>query len=105
MTSAIICNDRAKVVPILRTLRRDNLAFRGTGGVSEENRCMGFSPAFLDSTTGQLYPCRLPDGSPAPCHLLHGVPEALLVKSSLVSGFIRDDRFYTREQAASILNP
>jgi len=104
MISATICADRARIVPILRTLRRDNLAFRGTGGVSEENRCMGFSPAFLDSPTGQVYRCRFPDGSPAPCHLLHGIPEALLVKSSLVSGFIRDGRFYTREQAAHILS-
>lgn len=34
-----------------RTLRRQNQVFRGTGGVSAENRTQGFVPAFLEGVT------------------------------------------------------
>jgi hypothetical protein len=53
------------------------------------------------------------DGRPAPIHLLDGLPadwvtvrgaggRVLAVKASVVAGFIRGGRFYTRAQAASL---
>jgi hypothetical protein len=71
-------------------------------------------PAFLDRETGKVYISRTVDGRPAPVHLLDGLPEEVVVrrsssgavsaiKSSVVVGFIREDRFYTREQTACVL--
>jgi hypothetical protein len=93
------------------TLRRENRAYRGWGGVSEENRSMGFQPAFLDADTGKVYASRYANGLPAPFHLLDGLPDDLIlhrhstggvtaVKQSVTSGFVRNGRFFTREQAA-----
>jgi hypothetical protein len=92
-------------------LRQENLVFRGTGGISEENQGVGFRPAFLDADTGVVYPSRFANGQPAPFHLVDGLPEELVlarhgtgriaaVKPSVISGFVRHERFYTREQAA-----
>jgi len=94
-----------------QALRRQNLAFRGTGGVSAGNRGRGFAPAFLDAETGGVYLARFADGRLAPVHLLDGLPPELIVsrdpasscrevKRSVVAGFVRAGRFYTREQAA-----
>ena len=101
------------------TLTQTSLAletahYRGTGGVSENNRSRGFQPAFIDRDTETVYLSRFPDGRPAPCHLLDGLPDELVlarneqgrvmrVKSSVVSGFVRDERFYTRDEAAAML--
>jgi hypothetical protein len=93
------------------SLERENVRHRGTGGVSAKNRSLGFAPAFIDRETRAIYLSRFADGRPAPCHLLDGLPHALVlsrracgrvaaVKPSLVSGFVRDGRFYTREEAA-----
>jgi hypothetical protein len=95
-------------------LRRDSARFRGTGGVSEENRGLGFSPAFRDAETSIVYRSCFANGRPAPFHLLDGLPPEVIVgrdgrgrvtavKGSLVSGFLRRRRFYTREQAAAAL--
>ena len=92
-------------------LWRENKFFQGTGGVSRGNRRFRFEPAFRDLETGVVYPSCHGDGSPAACHLLDGLPPNLAVahdergritavKSSVVSGFIREGRFYTREEAA-----
>jgi hypothetical protein len=94
-----------------QVLRRQNLAFKGTGGVSAGNRSQGFAPAFLDTETGSVYLARFADGRPAPMHLLDGLPRELIVsrdaaghclavKRSLVAGFAQAGLFYTREQAA-----
>ncbi len=91
-------------------LRRQNLAFRGRCGISEENRSQGFLPAFLDTETGAVYRARYADGRQAPMHVLDGLPEELVlsrrpcgavaaIKAGVVSGFLRDGRFFTREQA------
>ena len=91
-------------------LRRENRLFRGRGGVSEENRSLGFQPAFLDADTGRVYASRYANGLPAPFHLLDGLPDEVVltrhstgrvaaVKQSVSSGFVRDGRFFTREQA------
>jgi hypothetical protein len=94
-----------------RVLQDENRRFRGTGGVSAESRPLGFRPAFRDVETGTVYPARFADGTPAPCHVLDGLPPQLVrcrdamgrvtqVVANVVAGFVLADRFYTREQAA-----
>jgi hypothetical protein len=88
----------------------ENDRYYGTAGCRAGNRSLGFRPAFLDGSTGIVYPSRLRDGRPAPVHVLDGLPFHLItrrapdgrvcgVKDSVVSGFERDWRFYTREEA------
>ena len=95
-------------------LRKENLAYGGTGGVSGENRAAGFIPAFCDTATGRVEPSRLGDGTPAPMHLLGGLPrewvvtrgdgnEVLAVKATVVAGFLHAGEFYTRDQAAQAI--
>lgn len=88
-----------------------NQRFAGTAGVSAENRAQGFRPAFFDIDKGSVHLSRFSDGRPAPVHVLDGLPgdvvvrrmhggRVVAVKPSLVSGFVRENRFFTREQAA-----
>lgn len=97
-----------------RYLQMETAAHRGTGGVSAENRELGFKPAFRDTSTGETYLSTFADGRPAPFHLLDGLPESLVlardrygrasrVIGSIVSGFLRDGVFYTRAQAAELV--
>jgi hypothetical protein len=97
-----------------RYLQLDTQAHRGTGGVSAENRQLGFRPAFRDMETGQTYPSTFSDGRPAPFHILDGLPEPLVlardrhgrisrVLGSIVAGFLRDGIFYTRAEAAALV--
>jgi len=90
-------------------------SYRGTGGCSDENQSIGFRPAFLDAETGIVHCSCFLDGNPAPVHLLDGLPDdvvvsrdesgrATLVKGSLVPGFVRLGKFYTREQAAAAVH-
>lgn len=92
-------------------LAQENLRYTGTGGVSINNRGQGFIPAFLDTKTGNVYRSRFPNGRPAPIHVLGGLPEELVetnshsngqrvIKSSVVSGFVLEETFYSREEAA-----
>lgn len=94
-----------------RALGQENGRFRGTGGVSARNRSRGFHPAFRDTQTNIVYPSRFVDGREAPCHLLDGLPDEVVVardaagrvaavKATVTSGFVCDGRFYTREEAA-----
>lgn len=95
------------------TLGSENAAFQGTGGVSAGNRRRGFRPAFLDWDTGRIFLSCFADGRPAPFHLLDGLPPEVTeldasgrvraAKSSLRSGFVLGDRFFSREEAASFL--
>lgn len=93
-----------------QTLAREKACWHGTGGCSAGNRTLGFRPAFLDRETGRVYLSAFADGRPAPVHVLDGLPQtlvlargaggrALAVKPSVVSGFARDARFYTRQEA------
>ena len=95
-------------------LVEENQRFAGTGGISANNRAQGFVPAFLDTVTGITYISRFADGRPAPLHLLDGLPPAVVTrctssgrvgaaKASVVSGFLRGRRFYTRTEAAMAL--
>jgi hypothetical protein len=94
-----------------QVLRVETAHFLGTGGESAGSRSDGFRPAFLDSDTSIVYLSRYSDGYPAPFHLLDGLPDELVlqrnesgrveaVKPTLVSGFVRAGRFYSREEAA-----
>ena len=95
-------------------LVKENEQFAGTGGTSQGNAQASFIPAFQDSRTGQVEISRFQDGRPAPCHLLDGLPEAWIterdlqgrvieIKSSVISGFIRLDEFFTRQQASDFM--
>ncbi len=98
-----------------RALAIQNRQFLGTGGVSSENRALGFVPGFLDRETGYIYRSCAADGCPAPIHHMGGLPDVLVtardaagrvvaVKASVVAGFILDESFYTREQVADALS-
>ena len=97
-----------------RGLRQQCRLFRGTGGASEDNREAGFVPAFLNRDTGETHVSVYADGRLAPVHMLDGLPDAVIVRrnrsgkvtavrGSIVAGFLRDGRFYTREQAVDYL--
>jgi hypothetical protein len=111
---------RSAIAPLEKTMkrvmneaviRRENVAFAGTGGRSEENRNLGFRPAFFDFATQTIYLSRFANGRPAPFHMLDGLPEEVVVdrspsgrvisaKATLLSGFERNGFFYTRSAAA-----
>lgn len=99
----------------VKTLHHENLAYAGTGGVSLKSRRCGFMPGFLDRATGLMYVSRKSDGNPAPIHLMDNLPDELItsrtpsgqvaaIKGTVIAGFILDDHFYTREQAAMMLD-
>ena len=46
----------------LQTLQRQNVEFLGTGGRSQENRSLGFRPAFMDQETSAVYQACFADG-------------------------------------------
>ena len=96
--------------PAQQRLQRENLQFAGSGGVSQGNADRGFRPAFRDSETRRIYPSCFADGRAAPFHLVDGLPAEAVeardprgrvtrIKATVVSGFIRDGRFYTRDEA------
>ena len=104
----------AKPLTSNESLHQENLRYQGSGGVSAENRCAGFVPAFLDASSGTTYRSRFADGRPAPIHVLECLPKHLLVRSAvsgcmvsaghhLISGFLRDGKFFTRGEAADVI--
>lgn len=93
-------------------LIKDNVAHLGSAGVSENNHDCGFRAAFRNLESGCVVLARFKNGAPAPMHLLDGLPDewvlerdasgrVVTVKSSVIAGFLRQGRFYTREQAAA----
>lgn len=94
-------------------LERETEAFRGSGGISQENRCRGFRPAFLDTLSSTVYPSLFADGTPAPFHLIDALPDEIVAErdpasgrvvalcQTVVSGFVRNGHFYTRAEAAA----
>ncbi len=95
-------------------LARENRQFAGTFGVSAGASDHGCVPGFLDTATGQTYRSRFANGSPAPVHVLDGLPDHLVearlasgqvtsVRASVVCGFVSGGRFYTREEAKRCL--
>lgn len=94
------------------SLARQNLHYSGSRGVSVGNRTFGFKPAFLDRVTGEVYLARYADGRLAPIHVLDGLPQDLVIErmasgrvakvsGSVIAGFVKDGRFFTREEAAA----
>jgi hypothetical protein len=94
-------------------LQKENRRYVGTGGVSQENRQCGFMPAFHDRMSGRTELSRFTDGSPAPIHMLVALPDdwvtkrdasgqVIAVKGSVIAGFVMNDRFYTRAEAARL---
>lgn len=88
--------------------------FQSGGGVSENNHAQGFVPAFMDTATGIIYLSVDTDGSLAVCHLYDGLPDSLVterdavgrvvaVRETVVAGFERGGCFFTREQAARLV--
>ncbi|MFN0302679.1 MAG: hypothetical protein ACKVQU_20280 [Burkholderiales bacterium] len=93
-------------------LRRESAPHDGTAGSSAGNQSQGFRPGFIDTDTGIIYNALFADGRPAPCHLLDGLPETVVVsrdqrgrvhavKATIVPGFIRQGEFFTRAEAAA----
>ena len=93
-------------------LGQENRTFHGTGAVSAGNREEGFRPAFRDVETGRVYASCFVTGQPAPFHLLDGLPDDVVVarhasgrvaavKATIASGFVRQGRFFTRDEAAA----
>ncbi len=91
-------------------LRRENEHFSATAGISEYNHRFGFLPAFRDNASGKVYLSRFVDGRRAPVHVLDGLPKEVVtqrtstgavqaIRDTLVSGFLRAGRFYTRAEA------
>jgi len=97
------------------TLRHENRLYANTSGVSRNNAGLGFRPGYLNRRSGECVLSRFSDGTPAPIHVLDGVPESwvrardnaghvVAVVAEVVSGFVHEDRFYTREEAARAAN-
>ena len=96
------------------TLSYQTKIYRGTGGISQENSTQEFLPAFLDTQTGEVCLSCWPNGSPAPLHLLDGLPRRWItartetgrvsaIKPSVIAGFMRQGHFYTRQEAAALV--
>ncbi|NEX22500.1 hypothetical protein G3480_19675 [Thiorhodococcus mannitoliphagus] len=94
------------------SLRDENLLYANTRGISQNNQSLGFRPGYLNSCNGECALSRFSDGSLAPVHLLEGLPEHWIrrrdqagkvtqLEPGIVSGFIREGRFFTREEAMS----
>jgi hypothetical protein len=95
-------------------LAMQNAQFRGTAGVSGNNRGAGFVPAYRNNATGETVPSRFADGRPAVVHVLEGLPDDWIeardtcgcvtrAMNGVIAGFLRDGRFFTREEAAQVL--
>ncbi len=94
-------------------LRIENRRYAATLGISQNNASLGFRPAYLNRQSGEWVLSRFRDGRPAPIHILDGLPEdwvcardasgrVTAVAESVICGFVRDGRFYTREEAARL---
>lgn len=92
------------------SLRDENRLYAQTRGISQNNRDQGFLPGYLNRITGEYLLSRFSDGTPAPIHVLDGLPESWIADrdteghvtaahTEIVSGFVRDNAFFTREEA------
>ena len=98
-----------------RVLKQQNVLYGNTTGVSRKNRSEGFIPAYYDAISDVSIESRFADGRPAPVHVLDGLPEEWVAqrdqsgrvtktRPGIVAGFLRNGRFYTREQAVYALS-
>ena len=65
-----------------QSLQDQNRQFTGTAGVSQGNQRTGLVPAFMDNDTGCIYLSHFANGSPAPIHMLDGLPDHLILRRS-----------------------
>lgn len=85
-------------------------AYQNTTGTSQNNRHLGFIPAFIDRATGTIYLSRYRGGKLSPFHQLDGLPAEVILRHdkhghveavlpTIEAGFCRAGRYYTREEA------
>ncbi len=71
----------------------------------------GFQPAYFDFLTQTIYPSLFADGTPAPFHILEGLPSEVVVdrarsgrvvttKATLLAGYERNGFFYANATVA-----
>ncbi|MEN8178891.1 MAG: dihydroorotase [Pseudomonadota bacterium] len=95
-------------------LEEENARFADSPGISINNRDQGFRPAFQDMRTGFCMISQFADGRPAPIHILDGLPEewievresngqAIRACPQIISGFVRNGCFYTRDEASQVI--
>ncbi|HIG39717.1 MAG: hypothetical protein ABGY96_17870 [bacterium] len=95
------------------TLKSESLKYAGTPGVSMHCDARRFKPAFLDKSTGRIEISRLNNGRPAPVHIINWLPAEWAIsffrdgsvkslKRSVISGFVCDTVFYTRDQVLEL---
>lgn len=94
-----------------QVLQKENRAYADTCGISQNNRILGFVPAFKQLSSGRVELARMQNGSPAPMHMINWLPAEWAASRSvdgtisclipgIIAGFVRDGVFYTREQTA-----
>lgn len=102
-------------VEMLSPLEKENREYQHTGGVSRNNAHYAFVPAFQDESDQRVELSRFKDGRVAAFHTLDGLPEEWIIKrdragrvveirSSIVSGFVRHGRFFSRQEAADYID-
>ncbi len=95
-------------------LIHENIHYQNTLGISGSNVEYGFMPAFLDRNSGKIYRSCFSDGRPSAVHLYDALPDAVITKRNnnnkpiavnacIISGFLFNEQFYTREQTIEIL--
>lgn len=103
----------AALACVRRTRCWKNRCSSGLLGAFHREHDVVLQPAFRDTSTGAVYLSRFTDGRPAPVHVWDGLPESAVskrapdgrvaaLKQTVVAGFSREGRFYTREEAASV---
>ena len=94
------------------TLRSENRQFANTGGLSKNNACHNFLPAFRNEETGEVALAKFADGRQAPMHIILGLPDSWAtarnargqvsaIAGCVIAGFVRAGEFYTRAEAAA----
>ena len=80
----------------LHTIYRDNVQDFQSGTMT---------PAFYDMESGNIFVSRYSDGRVAPIHIYDGLPSEIIERADInvISGFLKDGEFMTREQAAEYL--
>jgi len=97
----------------LGTLASEVIKFRGKGGVATEVKGLGLKPAFRHEKTGEIFKSLNEEGKESNIHLLEGIPEkyvterhadgdVIAVSPEIESGFIKDGKFYTRNDAVEL---
>ena len=111
LQSATLCNTVNALSQ--NQLALENARYAGTGGISANNGSRGFVPGFYNTHTQTARVSCYADGAPAPIHILDGLPDTWITgrdslgqvvqtAANVIAGFLREGRFYTREEAASL---